>query len=141
VSLLRDDRLIALHDLLEACRASAQQAALVAELLAGDARAAALRTLGKRRAGEADFFGDRMLAEDDIPGGPPEELGLLEAALARARAAFADEGLGALLDDCRQREERVRQQAEAAQDAPLRDDEKAAAGRLAEDAARSLRGL
>jgi len=141
VSLLRDDRLVALHDLVEACRASAQHGTLAAQHMAGDPRAANLQELADRRAGAADFFAGRMIAEDDIPGGPPEERGLLEAALARAKAAFAEEGMAALLADCRLREEAVLRQAEAAQEAPLREDERAAAQRLAADAARHLATL
>ena len=138
MSLLRDDRLVALHDLVEACRASAQHCALAADLMADDPRAAALQALGRKRAAEADFFGGRMIAEDDIPGGPPEERSLLETALARAKAAFADEGMDVLLADCREQEVAVLQQAEAARHAPLRDDELAAAKALAEDAGRRL---
>lgn len=134
MNLLRDDRLLALHDLVEACRASSQHCVLAAELMADDPRAGDLRSLAERRAGEADFFGGRMIAEDDIPGGPPEERSLLETALARAKAAFAADGMGALLADCRAQEVAVLQQAEAARHAPLRDDEKAAAKTLAEDA-------
>lgn len=138
MSLLRDDRLVTLHDLVEACRDSARHCSLAAEFMAEDPRAGALRSLAEQRAGEADFFGDRMIAEDDIPGSAPEERSLLETALARAKAAFAEEGLETLLADCRAQEVAVLQQAEAAQHAPLRDDEKAAAKALAEDAGRQL---
>ena len=141
MSLLRDDRLVALHDLVEACRASSRHCALAAELMAEDPRAGDLRDLASRRAGEADFFGDRMIAEDDIPGGPPEERSLLETALARVKAAFAKEGMDTLLADCRAHEVAVLQQAEAARHAPLRDDEKQAAKALAEDAGRCLEYL
>ena len=141
MSLLRDDRLVTLHDLVEACRASSQHCLLAAELMPEDPRAAALRDLGGRRAADADFYGERMVAEDDIPGGPPAELSFIETALARARAAFADEGFGALLADCREREVAVLKEAEAACHGPLRDDEKAAARALAQDAAERLETL
>src|SRR3546814_2336986 len=65
-----------------------------------DPRCEELRALGGKRTATADFFGERMIAEDDIPGGPPEERSLVETVLARARAAFADEGMDALLADC-----------------------------------------
>ncbi|GAB4360529.1 MAG: hypothetical protein Kow00114_14240 [Kiloniellaceae bacterium] len=138
MSILRDERLVALHDLVEACRSSASHAALAAELMAGDSRAAALQALADQRAADADFFAERMIAEGDIPGGPPEERSLLDAALARARAAFADEGWAALLADCRAQEETVCRQAQAAQGAPLRDDERIAAEALAGRAQEAL---
>lgn len=141
MSLLRDSRLVALHDLVEVCRASAQHCVLAADLMADDPRAAALRELGSERSGQADFFGERMIAEDDIPGGPPEERSLLETTLARAKAVFADRGMDALLADCRDQEVRVLQQAEAARHQPLREDEQAAAKALAEDAGRRLETL
>ena len=131
MSILRDERLVALHDLVEACRSSASHAALAAELMSEDSRAAVLQAVADQRSADADFFAERMIAEGDIPGSPPEERSLLDAALARARAAFADEGWEALLDDCRMQEEAVCRQAEAAQKAPLRDDERIAAEALA----------
>src|SRR3546814_12147484 len=84
-----------------------------------DPRCEELRALGEKRTANADFFGARMIAEDDIPGGPPEERSLVETVLARARAVFADEGMDALLADCREQEVAVLQQAEAACHAPL----------------------
>ena len=141
MNLLRDERLVVLHDLVEACRTSSQHCVLAAESLPDDPRAAALQELGDKRAAAADFFGERMIAEDDIPGGPPAERSLVETTLARARAVFADAGMGALLADCREQEVAVLQQAEAARHGPLRDDEKAAAEALAEDAGRQLETL
>jgi len=141
LSILRDERLVALHDLVEACRASASSCALVAELMADDPRVGDLTALADRRNSDADFFGNRMTAEGDIPEGPPEERNLLQIALAGARAAFADAGLDAFLADCRAQENAVRQRAEAAQRAPLHDDERAAAAVLAEDAGRRLEAL
>jgi len=138
VSILRDERLVALHDLVEACRSSASHAALAAELMGDDPRAAELRALSERRTAAADFFAERMIAEDDIPGGPPEERSLLQSALAQLRATFDSEGWEAVLEDCRVQEDTLREQAEAAKKAPLRDDEKAAAARLAEDGAAVL---
>jgi len=141
LSILRDERLVALHDLVEACRDSASYCALVADALGEDSRAAELRALAEQRGREADFFGDRMIEEEDIPGGPPEERNLLQSALARGKAALSDDGEAALLADCRIREETVLRNAEAANDAPLRDDEKSAAEALAADARRRLESL
>lgn len=138
VNLLRDDRLVALHDLVAACRDSARHCTLAAEVMQDDPRAAELRALADQRNREADFFGERMIAEDDIPEGAPEERSLFETAFARARAVFAEEGLNALLADCREQEVAVLQQADAALHAPLREDECAAARALAEDAGRRL---
>jgi hypothetical protein len=141
VNLLRDDRLVVLHDLVEACRASSQHCVLAAVSMPDDPRASALQTLGEKRAAAADFFGERMIAEDDIPGGPPAERSLVGAALARAKAIFADAGMDAVLADCREQEVAVLQEAEAARHGPLRDDEKAAAEALAVDAGRQLESL
>ncbi|MEO3430952.1 hypothetical protein AAFN88_19010 [Pelagibius sp. CAU 1746] len=141
MSILRDERLVALHDLVEACRASARHCALVAESLPEESRAGALEALAAQRNREADFFGERMLAEDDIPEGPPEERSLLQSALARGKAALAGDAEETLLADCRAREEEVLSRAEAARRAPLRGDEKAAASALAEDARRRLDGV
>jgi hypothetical protein len=138
LSILRDDRLVALHDLVEASRNASRHHLLAAELMVDDPRAEELRVLAAQRGREADFFGDRMIAEDDIPGGPPEERSLLESALARAKGAFTDAAWESLVEDCRLQEETVAAQAEAAGAAPLRDDEQQAARALAEDARRRL---
>src|SRR5690606_23357536 len=135
------ERLVTLHDLVEACRDSARHCRLAAEHVPDDARAPELQALGDQRAAEADFFGERMIAEDDIPAGAPEERSLFDSALARARAALAGEGLEAFLTGCREHEVIVLQRAEAARHAPLRDDERAAARALAEDAGRRLETL
>ena len=54
MSILRDDRLLALHDLVEACRASARFAELAADLLKDDARARDLEALAAARNDAAD---------------------------------------------------------------------------------------
>jgi len=141
LSILRDDRLVALHDLVEACHASAHLYALAAELMADDPRAADLQALADKRGGSADFFSERMIEAGDIPAGPPEERNLLEGAVARAKAVFTETGRVALLADCRARDEAVLERAEPAQTGPLRDDEKDAANELAGDVREQLRGL
>lgn len=141
MSILRDDRLVALHDLVEACRNASRHHLLAAELMVDDPRAGDLRALAEQRGREADFFGDRMIAEDDIPGGPPEERSLLETALARAKGAFTDAAWESLVADCRLQEETVAAQAAQAGAAPLRDDEQEAARALVEDARRRLDSL
>jgi hypothetical protein len=138
LSILRDDRLVALHDLVEACRNASRHHLLAAELMVDDPRAGELRALAEQRGREADFFGERMIAEDDIPGGPPEERSLLESALARAKGALTDAAWDSLVEDCRSQEEALVTQAEEAAKAPLRNDEKQAARALAEDARRRL---
>lgn len=142
MSILRDERLVALHDLVEACRASAGHCRLAAEALPDDdTQAKDLEALADRRDREADFFGERMIAEDDIPGGPPEERSLLDTALARGKAALGEDEREALLTACRAQEEALVQQAEAAQGAPLKQDEKNAAAALADDARQRLASL
>jgi hypothetical protein len=141
LSILRDDRLVALHDLVEACRDSARHCALAAEMMEEDPRAGKLQSLAERRSRDADFFSERMIEEDDIPGGPPEERSLLQSAFAGAKAALDDRGWEALLDDCRSREQALMDCANAAREAPLRDDERRAADDLAEDAGRRLKTL
>jgi hypothetical protein len=141
LSILRDDRLVALHDLVAACRASASHCALAADLMAGDPKAESLQALADQRNREADFFGKGMIEADDIPEGPPEERSLLQTALAGAKAAFADDGAAALLQDCRTQEEEVLRRAEAGADAPLRESEKTAAAQLAADARARLETL
>lgn len=141
MSILRDDRLVALHDLVEVCRNASRHHLLAAELMVDDPRADDLRALAGQRDREAEFFADRMIAEDDIPGGPPEERSLLESALARAKGALTDTPWESLVEDCRLQEEAVIEQAGAAAKAPLREDEQAAAKTLAEDARRRLETL
>lgn len=141
MSILRDDRLVALHDLVESCRDSARHCALAAEMMEGDPRAGKLQALAECRSRDADFFAARMIEADDIPGGPPEERSLLQTALAGAKAALADSGWEALLDDCRTREQALMDCARAAREAPLRDDEREAAAHLTEDVGRQLETL
>jgi len=141
VSIMRDDRLLALHDLVAACRASAQHARLAAEVLSDDPRAKQLQALAAQRERVADTFSQPIIEADDIPAGPPEERGLLETALARARAAFDEDGGASLLEDCRAREQAVLRCAEAAAEAPLRNREKTTARELAADARTWIDGL
>src|SRR3546814_3049259 len=79
LTLFRDDRLVALHDLVEACRSSARHCLLAAESMPNDPRCEELRALGEKRTANADFFGARMIAEDDIPGSTPEERSLVRS--------------------------------------------------------------
>lgn len=134
MSILRDERLLALHDLVSACRASSSYCAQAAEMLGDDPRSADLKALAEQRREAADFFGERMIEADDIPEGQPEELNLLQTALARAKAAFADDGGAALLEACRRQEEEVEKCARAAADKDLGEAEQAAAAALARDA-------
>lgn len=141
MSILRDERLVALHDLVAVCRDSALHCSLALEELPEDPVATELEALAAQRRREADFFAARMIAEDDIPGGSPEERSLLDTALARAKAALGEDERDALMAACRAQEEGLVQQAEAAQSAPLREDEKAAAVALADDARHRLATL
>jgi hypothetical protein len=141
VNILRDDRLVALHDLVEACRNASRHHLLAAETLAGDPRAAELHALAEQRSREADYFGERMIAEDDIPAGPPAERSLLESALARAKGALTDSAVESQLEECRAQEETLLAKAGEAGKAPLRDDENKAVADLAEDARRRLETL
>ena len=141
MSILRDERLVALHDLVEVCRNASRHHLLASELMVDDPRADDLRALAEQRGREAEFFADRMIAEDDIPAGPPNERSLLELALARAKGAFTDAAWESLVEDCRHQEEAVVAQTEEAEKAPLREDEHKAAKALAEDARRRLETL
>ncbi len=141
LSILRDDRLLALHDLVEACRASARHAELAAEMLSEDPRAAEMSALAAQRKQDAERFCEPILEAEDVPPGPPEERGLLETALASAKAAFAEDGGAALVEGCRAQEQKVLRCAEAAAAAPLRDEEKAVVERLVVDARGRLAGF
>ena len=141
MSILRDERLVALHDLVEVCRASARLYALAAEMLPDEPRARELQALAEQRNGEADFFGERMRESHDIPAGSPEERDLLQTALAGVKAALNDDGEASLLADCRAQEQDVLRQAGAAAKAPLHAAEKTAAAALADDARRRLEQL
>jgi len=141
VSILRDERLLALHDLVSACRASSSHCEQAAELLAKDPKAGGLKALAQRRREAADFFGERMVEADDIPEGQPEELSLLQTVLARAKTAFAHDGGAALLEVCRVQEEEVEKCARAAAGTELGQAEQAAADALARDARSQLDSL
>jgi hypothetical protein len=138
VSILRDARLLALRDLVAACRASSSYCAHVAGLLSDDPRGQALEDLAARRHEVADFFAERMIEADDIPEGQPEELSLLESALAGARAALANDGGAALIEACRAQEEKVEAAARAAVEADLEAAERSAAEALARDVRHGL---
>src|SRR3546814_15586793 len=91
LTLFRDDRLVALHDLVEACRSSAPHCLLAAESMPNDPRCEELRALGETRPANPAFFGSRMIAAHAIPGGPPDQRSLVVTVLARARAVFPHE--------------------------------------------------
>ena len=141
MSILRDERLLALHDLVEACRASAQQTEIAAEVLSEGSLVKQLEALAAQRRRDAEELCEPILESEDIPPALPEERGLLESAVAAAKAAFAADGGAAILEDCREKEQNVLRCAEAAAKAPLLGNEKTRVERLAADARKRLSDL
>lgn len=141
MTLLRSDRLLALQDLVEACRAAAQYYEAALPLLQDPGLNARLSKLAQERQAKADYFAAQMAKADDLAGGPPEERAILQAVVTRAKAALSNNETSAILSDCARYETAVLDQAVGAQDASLKDDEAKTAAALAADAQQNLETL
>lgn len=104
---LRDEDLIAINELIVACREAADRHGTVADLVQDRHLAAELSALGRDRAAVADELAEAVIAKDDIPNAPSEEKVLLEAAATRLKAAISRDDTLKLLEDCKAKEDRV----------------------------------
>ncbi len=141
MNLLRDDRLVALNDLIEACREAARTYEAAAETLQDNPLSQSLYALSKERDRKADFLAQRVREDGDIPAGPPEEIATLATAATKAKALLSDDRVTVIRADCARQEKAVLDQAVSAQNCYLKDDEYALAAQLAAEAQENLESL
>lgn len=114
MGLLRDDSLVALNDLLIACREAADCHRTAAKASHDPDLAQELTALARDRDAMAEVLREAIVAQDDIPGAPNQEKELIEAALTRVKSVLSEDETVQLLDDCQAKEERVTETAESA---------------------------
>ncbi len=120
MSLLRSEYLVALNDLIVACRDAAACHLRAARLIEDRALADELTALGKDREAIAEQLAAAMLTKDDIPNAPDSEKVLLDAVATRLKSALSRDDTLQLLHDSEVREDAV---TEAARALLRRDDE------------------
>lgn len=113
MDLIRDDKLVALNDLIVACREAAAFHATAADLAPESGLARDLAALSETRRSQAEELAAAVVEKDDIPNAPSGEKELLDAALARLKSAVSEDETEPLLDDCQAKEDRVAELASA----------------------------
>lgn len=107
MAILRDETMLALHDLVVASREAANRYETVAQTVEDAGIAERLGQLGRARTAAADALAEIIVSRDDVPGAPNEESELLHNALAKVKAALSDDELRTLLAECRAADEAV----------------------------------
>lgn len=124
MDIIRSSLLVALNDLIIACREAASRHRTAAEAVDNRDLEHELRRLADARTALADDLAEIVKKKGDIPNAPPDERELLETVAARVKAALGTDETARLLDGCQAKEDRVAEAAEAALgenlDAPLR---------------------
>lgn len=114
MSVLRSEIVIALNDLVSACREAASQHRTAADACGDEALRAALADLSRERSAAIDDISRKVQELGDVPNAPPHEKELFEAAVTRVKAALSEDELTALLEDCEAKELRVAETATTA---------------------------
>jgi uncharacterized protein (TIGR02284 family) len=114
MSVLRSEIVIALNDVVSACREAASQHQTAADACGDEALRGALAALSRERSAAIDEISQKVQELGDVPNAPPHEKELFESAVTRVKAALSDDELTALLDDCQAKELRVAEAAAAA---------------------------
>jgi len=114
MSMLRSEIVIALNDVVVACREAASQHQTAAAACGDEALRAALEELSRDRSAAIDEISQKVQDLGDVPNAPPHEKELFETAVTRVKAALSDDELAALLEDCESKELRVAEAAAAA---------------------------
>ncbi len=114
MSLLRSDSLVALNDLLVACREAASCHRTAADTCPDPDIAKDLAALAQDREDMAENLAETLIAMDDIPNAPNEEKELIEATLTRVKSLLGESEILQLLEDCRTKEQRVAEAADVA---------------------------
>lgn len=113
MSILRSDDQIALNDLIIACREAANGHRTAAELLSEDALAQRLEEIARDRDAMAERLAEIVIKADDVPDAPSAEKELLGSAAMRLKAVISEDEIRAVLDDCRLKERKVVESADA----------------------------
>ena len=113
MSIIRDEFLVALNDLIVALREAVHCHATAAEAVSNAALADALRELSRDREASADRLADVMTAKGDIPNVPADEQQLVKSAVIRLKSALSDNEILQALRDCQAAEDRLIEAADA----------------------------
>jgi ferritin-like protein len=118
MDILRDDYLVALNDLVQACREAALCYARAAEQDRKGTRSERLRDVASRRRDSAEDFAEMVAKEGDIPAAPSDEKEFLDDVVAQVKTAISEKALQDLLRNCAEKETAI----VAAADALLKQD-------------------
>lgn len=107
MDILRNDYLVALNDLVLACRNAANSHSNCA-MIAGDTTLGkALSSLCQERTRVSDELAEVVIAENDVPMAPSGEKDVIEKAVLQAKAVLGDSPTEDALKECRAREEEI----------------------------------
>jgi uncharacterized protein (TIGR02284 family) len=113
MTILRDELLVALNDLIVALREAVGVHAAAADAVSNKALADELRKLSRDRSASADRLADVVTAKGDIPNAPSDEQELLKSAVIRLKSALSDNDVLQVLRDCQTADDRVIEAADA----------------------------
>lgn len=133
MNVLREPHLVALNELIIACRNAANRHRLTADATAGQPMAADLARLAEDRERAADRCAETVLNHDDIPSAPAPEKAQIETAITWAKAGLSGEPVTTYLADCLAEEDRVREAAKNALAQELNGDLRQEIERLRDD--------
>jgi uncharacterized protein (TIGR02284 family) len=124
--MLRDDRQVAINQVIEALLNAAEVHQEGADLLAAEPDlAAVLLTLAERRRDVAGELGDHVRRLGDLPSEPDADLQAAKSVLGWLQAALAEDRRDEVLQHCRQAEEDLAAKARAALEQDLPPDTRA----------------
>ena len=113
MSILRDETLVAINDLIVACRESANLLRTGADALNDHPAGRGLRDLADKRTSDADDLAAVVAKMEDVANAPNEEKELLTSAVTRLKAALSADEVVQILRDCKRCENGVAESAES----------------------------
>jgi len=124
MSILRSESIVALNDVIIACREAATQHWTSAEIADNRELEDALRQLSRDRGAAFEDLAREVVDSGDVPNAPAHEKELLSSAVTHVKAALSEDEVARLLDDSDAKEARVVETVRAAlghvEDASLR---------------------
>lgn len=141
MAILRDENMMALNDLVVACREAANRITAASEAMDDDGLATRLAALAEQRNAAADELAEIIVSQDDIPNVPNSERELLRNVATRVVAALSDDRQRELLVRCRDADDAIVEAAERVLSLAVGDPADGLARSLRDQAATQIRQL
>lgn len=107
MSILRSEVVVALNDVIMACREAAIHHETAADACSVEKLQRALEALSRDRRAAFDELSEKVNDLGDAPNAPAHEKELLDSAVTRVKAALSTDEIIALLDGCESKESRI----------------------------------